>query len=134
MGRAIVALSGPNQLAPKQEALALSLASGASLQEAVAKHGVGLSTAKEWLANCPELTARIRELRRGLTERAAGVLAEAMTEAALTLKRLCRSGKSEAIQLRAAEALLEHGREVNTLADLQAEIDELKAATQGRQR
>jgi transposase-like protein len=133
MGRAITALTGPNRLSPKQEALALALASGATLQEAAGRHGVGLSTAKGWLADNPALRERVRELRRELTERAAGVLAEGMTEAAQALRRLLRS-KSEAVQLKAAEALLAHGREQNSLADLQAEVDELRAATAGRQR
>jgi hypothetical protein len=131
MGRNIAALSGSKQLNPKQELLALSLASGSSLQDAVEKHGIGLSTAKEWLSDSPAFAARIRELRRQLTERAAGLLADAMADAALTLKKLL-SSKSDAIRLRAAEALLAHGREANTLADLQAEVDELKAATAER--
>src|SRR5262245_38416188 len=116
MGRAIRALTGRNgPLAPKQEMLAMALASGSSLHEAARSNGVGLTTAKRWLSEQPAFAERVRELRREMTERAAGVLAEAMTEAALTLKRLCAS-KSESIQLKAAEALLTHGRESNELA------------------
>jgi transposase-like protein len=134
MGRAIKALSDSNGLPPKQELAALALASGGTLQEAAEQAGIGETTLKRWLAECLELRDRVRELRRGLTERAAGVLAEAMTTAARTLVRLCGS-EDEGIQLKAAEALLAHGREANSLADLQAEVDELKAlagASHGR--
>jgi transposase-like protein len=129
MGRNIRAISGSNGLAalnPKQEIAALALASGRTLQEAAQQADVGETTLKRWLADQPEMRDRVRELRRDLTDRAAGILAEAMTEAALTLKRLCHS-KSEHVQLRAAEALLTHGREANGLADLQSEVDQLKA-------
>ncbi len=112
---------------PKQESAALLLASGRNIETAARLVGCAAMTVKRWLRDQPAFKERIRELRRDLTERAAGVLAAAMTDAAWTLRKLLKS-KSESIRLKAAEALLTHGREQTGLAELQAEVDELKAA------
>jgi HEAT repeat protein len=54
------------------------------------------------------------------------VLAAGMTEASWTLRQLLKS-KSETVRLKAAEALLAHGRETNGLAELQADVEEQRA-------
>jgi len=133
MGRTISAFNGPG-LTPRQEAAAVALASGCSLQKTAARTGVGETTLKRWLAEQPALRRRVRELRRELTDQAAGRLAEAMTVAADTLRELCVSGKSEAIRLKAADSLLAHGTGINTLAELQADVAELKGALPRRGR
>jgi transposase-like protein len=110
----------------RQESAALLLASGASVAETARKTKVAEPTVWVWL-RLPAFKDRVRELRRDLTERAAGVLAAGMTEASWTLRQLLKS-KSETVRLKAAEALLAHGREQTGLAELQADVEELKAA------
>jgi hypothetical protein len=85
-------------------------------------------TVKRWLAEHPAFRLQVAALRRDLTERAAGVLAKGMIEAGVTLRRLLRSN-SEAVRLKTAEALLAHGSGLNTLAVLQADVEELKRST-----
>jgi hypothetical protein len=50
-----------------------------------------------------------------------------LTEVTCVLRQLLKS-KSEYVRLKAAEAQLAHGREQTGLAELQAEVEELKAA------
>ena len=126
MGRAISAFNGPG-LSPKQEAAAVALASGCSLQKTAARAGVGETTLKRWLAEQPALRQRVRELRALLTDRAVGKLAAAMTAAARTLRQLCLESKSETVRLKAADSLLTHGAQLSALAELQAEVEELKS-------
>jgi hypothetical protein len=133
MGRAISAFNGPG-LSPKQEAAAVALASGCSLQKTAARAGVGETTLKRWLAEQPALRQRVRELRALLTDRAVGKLAAAMTAAARTLRQLCLKSKSETVRLKAADSLLTHGSQLSALAELQAEVEELKSNLPGRRR
>jgi transposase-like protein len=126
MGRPISALNGPT-LTPKQEAVALALASGLSVQDTARKAGVGGTTVKRWLRG-PALVQRIRELRAALTSQVAGILAEAMSDAARTLRQLCLHSNSEHIRLKAAEALLTHGGQMNGLKELEARLNEFEAS------
>jgi hypothetical protein len=107
--------------------VAVLLAGGSSIEKAARACGVAAVTVKLWLREKPAFKDRVRTIRRDLTERAAGVLAAGMTEASWTLRQLLKS-KSEHVRLKAAEALLAHGREQNGLAELQADVEELKAA------
>ena len=79
MGRSLSAFNGPD-LTPREEAVAMALASGRSLQETASDVGVGETTVKRWLRN-PGVVQRARELRADLTSRAAGILADAMSVA-----------------------------------------------------
>jgi transposase-like protein len=126
MGRPISALNGPT-LTPRQEAVALALASGLSVQETARQAGVGATTVKRWLRGTA-LVQRIRELRAALTSQAAGLLAEAMSDAARTLRQLCLQSDAEHIRLKAAEALLTHGGQMNGLKELEARLNEYEAS------
>jgi transposase-like protein len=132
MGRPISAFNGP-VLTPKQEAVALAMASGLSLQDTARQAGVGETTVKRWLRG-PALVQRIRELRRELTDRAAGRLADAMTTAVNTLVDLCVNGETETTRLKAADSLLTHGPQLNGLAELEARLAELDQPLPGRKR
>jgi hypothetical protein len=96
-------------LSPRQEAVALGVASGLSLAAAARKAKVGVPTAKTWSASLPAFRRRIQELRAEMTSQALGRLVEGMVSAADTLAYLCRKGKSEMVRLGAARALLELG-------------------------
>ena len=111
---------------PRQESVALLLASGHSIEQAACLCGLSVPAVKKWKRIQPGFMAYVRELRHDLTEKAGGILADGMTKAAGTLVELLGS-KSEGIRLKAADALLSHGHELNLLLGLQADVEELKA-------
>jgi hypothetical protein len=118
---------------PRQESVAILLASGHSIEQAARLCGLSVPAVKKWKRLQPGFMAYVRELRHDLTEKAAGILADGMTKAAGTLVELLGS-KSEGIRLKAADTLLAHGHELNTLLQLQADVEELKAVNQGGNR
>lgn len=130
MGRAISAFNGTEMgaLPPKQEAVALGLAAGQALGEAARKAGVGETTVKRWLAECPALVRRVTEIRGEMTARALGRLIDGMTSAADTLGYLCRQGKSEMVRLGAARALLELGVKVRESVELEERLAALETS------
>jgi HEAT repeat protein len=117
--------------------VALLLAAGASEAAAARQLKVGERTIRTWKREVPAFDRRVAALRSELTQRAAGVLVRGMIEAAWTLRKLLKS-KSERVRLRAADALLTHGGQMNAVekivAELRAEVEELKAILPGRRR
>jgi hypothetical protein len=97
-----------------------------SIEAAAKKVGCAAVTVHGWLRDQPALRVRIRWLRTQMTERALGLLADGMAEAAITLRRLLRS-KSEAMRHKAAESLLTHGAQLSALAELQGRLEALEA-------
>ena len=129
MGRAIKALTSPNELgswSPKQEVVALALASGESLRDAAKKTGVGMSTAKTWLTN-GAFAGRVQELRAEMTARALGRLVDGMVSAADTLGYLSRKGKSEMVRLSASRSVIELGVKLKDSVELEQRIAVLEA-------
>jgi hypothetical protein len=104
-----------------------------SIEAAARKSGCAAVTVKLWLRERPAVRVRVRWLRAQATERALGLLVDGMAEAAQTLRRLLRS-KSEAMRLKACDSLLTHGAQLSALAELQAEVEELKSNLPGRRR
>jgi hypothetical protein len=109
---------GQERLTPRQEIAAVALASASSADGAARKAGVGVNRVWVWLREEPVFKARVQELRVQLTDRACGIVVEAMADAALALKRLL-SSKSELVQLKAADSLLTHGAQLRALAEMQ---------------
>jgi hypothetical protein len=109
------------------------LAAGHAVQQAADLCNVSVQAVGKWRRTQPEFMSFVRQLRRDLTEKAAGVLADAMTKAAGELFNLL-SNKGAAIRLKAAEAILRHGHELNLLLGLQADVDQLKAERDSRGR
>jgi hypothetical protein len=71
---------------------------------------------------------RVAELRKELTERAIGRLADMMaTTAAETLARLATSAKSEQVQLDSAKAVYELFINVTNSADLKSRLEQMEA-------
>lgn len=112
-------------LTPKQEGVAVSMASGRSIEDSATDNQCGAATIKKWLREQPAFKQRIRELRAEMTERALGILLEGMAEAATTLRQLLKS-KSEAMQHKAAESLLTHGAQMSALSELQERVARLE--------
>ena len=107
------------------ELLAARLAAGLTVRDAAAELGVSEKTAHRRLAD-PAFRQRITELRREMTARAIGQLADGMTHAVDELRRLASSA-NEGIRLRACIALLEHGLKAAALADLEDRIRSIES-------
>jgi hypothetical protein len=135
MGRSITAFNGPGNgsLPPRQERVALALASGRSLREAAGECHTGETTIKRWLRE-PAFLRRVAELRRELTSRALGRLADAMAgPAADTLFELL-GAKAEKVRLDAAKAFFELGQKLIELEDLKERLAALEDRQPGRPR
>ena len=114
-------------ISPKQEAVALFVASGFSLAAAARKAKVGVPTVKRWSASFPDFRRRVQELRGELTSQALGRLVDGMASAAETLGYLSRKGKSEMVRLSAARAVLELASKMRESVELEARIAALES-------
>jgi hypothetical protein len=132
MGRTIKGLkSTTDGLSPKQEMAAVSLAGGATLEEAaIACSGVA-RTIKTW-STLPAFRQKVSEVRSELTSRALGKLVENMTSAADTLGYLSRKSKSENIRLSASRAIIELGTRLRDMVELEARIAALETNEDNR--
>jgi hypothetical protein len=92
-------------LTSRQEVVALALAAGQSIPEAAASCRAGKRSVKRWLA-CAAFARRVHELRAEMIGRALGRMADGMTEAADTLRKLLKA-ESEAVRLGASRSILE---------------------------
>lgn len=106
------------------EQLAAALATGSRIVDAATTAGVSESTVYRRLKN-GNFAARVRELRGEMVNRAAGKLADSMSEAADVLRSLLAS-KSESVRIRAADLLIVHAVRIAELADLQLRVTELE--------
>jgi hypothetical protein len=135
MGRAISAFKdlAADGLPPRQERVALALASGRSVREAARACHAGETTVKRWLATSA-FVCRVVEIRHEMTSAALGRLVIAMTVATDTLLVLCRKGRSESVRLGAARAILELGQRLREGVEMEARIAALEASsrTSGR--
>jgi hypothetical protein len=116
----------PGALTPRQEAVALGVASGLSLAGAARKAKVGVPTAKHWSSALPAFRRRVKELRAEMTARAMGRLMDGMVSAADTLGYLSRTGKSEMVRLSAARAILELGTKLRESVELEERLQTLE--------
>jgi transposase-like protein len=113
------------------EQLALAIASGLSVDEAAAKLGIPRTSAfRRW--RDPAVKERVVQLRREMSDRAIGLLAESLCEAVTTLKQLMRDG-TDPLRLRAADRLLEIGMKATILAQLEQRIVDLESAMRNQQ-
>jgi hypothetical protein len=123
--------AAPGPLAPKQEAVALLLAAGRTIEQAAREARVGSRTVRTWLAEGSAFRERVQSLRSEMTAAALGRLLDNMASAADTLGYLARKGKSEMTRYVAARAVLELGpklREATELADRVAALEARQAA------
>src|SRR4051812_36093119 len=106
------------------DALALALAAGKTLRDAAAIAGVAERTATRRWAD-PVFRSHVAELRADMMARALGQIADGMTDAATTLRKLLKA-KSESVQLGACRALLEMGVKLRESVEMEARIAELE--------
>ncbi len=116
-----------HKISPRQEAVALLLAAGESIEDAARKSRcVAAPTIRGWLAQQPAFKKRIGQLRSELTERTLGLLADASAQAVLTLWDLCTRGKSESTKLKAADSILAHAVKVREAVELSDRITSIE--------
>jgi hypothetical protein len=113
------------RLTPRQDAVAVVLAAGASFREAAHQTGAGERTIKTWTATHPQFVRRVTELRAEMTSRALGRLVEGMASAADTLRKLL-TAKSEMVRLGAARSVIELGTRVREILELEERITALE--------
>jgi hypothetical protein len=118
-------------LTPRQDKVALSLATGCALAVAARESGAGERTIRTWTATVPAFTRRIHELRAEMTSQALGRLTADLSSAADTLGYLSRRAKSETVRLGAARALLELGNKLRESNELEQRIAALEANQSG---
>jgi HEAT repeat protein len=113
-----------DSLTPRQEAVAVTLASGRSVREAAAGCHTGERTIKRWL-NCCAFGRRVHELRADMVNRALGRLSDGMAEAADTVRALLKA-ESESVRLGAARSLLELGNKLRETVELEQRLAALE--------
>ncbi|HYH64128.1 MAG TPA: hypothetical protein VD866_05475 [Urbifossiella sp.] len=109
----------------RDDALALSLACGATVEAAARQAGVSDRTVYRRLKD-PDFQKRIKEARTDLVRRSAGLLSAASGEAVRTLLAMMKESAPPAVRLGAAKAVLELGIKVRELAELEAEVRALE--------
>lgn len=107
-----------------RETVAAAIAAGSTVVAAAETAGVGRVTVHRWLQEA-EFRQRIAELRREMTGRAIGRLADRMAKAVDVLAEVLESPIATA-RLKAAIALLELGLRAVTLADVQARVEAIE--------
>lgn len=116
------------------EALALALATGRTVEEAALQAGVAQRTAYRRLAD-PDFRQHVAELRTEMVGRALGKMADAMTEAADTLRELL-TAEADTVKLGASRSILELGTKLREGVELEERLTALEqrfAAGKGQQ-
>jgi hypothetical protein len=110
--------------------LALELAAGATVRHAAQATGVGERTAHRRLAD-PAFQEKVAAARREMFAAAAGRLMAGLGGAADALLGLV-AHSDPGVRLRAAAKVLELGKELGAVADLQQQMDELERESASR--
>jgi transposase-like protein len=113
------------------EALALALASGATLRDAAAAVGIAERTATRRWAD-PAFRRHVSQLRGNMVTRALGRMADGMSEAADVLRQLLAPSIPPAVRLGACRAMLELGCKLRESVELEARLAAVENATEDR--
>lgn len=108
----------------KNDLVLLALAAGLTVHGAAERAGCSQRTVYRYLANA-DFQRRLTEARGEMVGRALGRLADAMTEAADTLRSLL-AAESEAVRLGAARSTLELGSRLRESVELEKRISALE--------
>ena len=108
-----------------EDALLLTVACGASVDQAARQCGLSVRTVYRRLAEA-DFRRRLQALRSDMVSRTVGTLTAAATEAVRTLLELLKSSASDAVRLGAARAVLEMGLKVREAADLEERLAALE--------
>ena len=107
------------------DALLLALAAGKTVREAARAAGISERTATRRVAD-PAFRRRVAELRAEMVSLALGKLADGMSDAAGTLRKLLKA-KGESVRLGACRAMLEMGVKLRESVELEAQLTALES-------
>jgi hypothetical protein len=102
----------------KTELFISALLSSRSVEEAAAKTGIALITARRWMQD-PEFVEQFRKARQEIMGQATTQIQQATSEAIVALRQVISTGDSEAAKVSSARTILE-------IAFKAAEIDQLE--------
>jgi hypothetical protein len=108
------------------DALAVAIACGSTVEAAAAKAGVSPKTAYKRMAD-PEFQRRLTQVRAEMVGRATAMLTAAAMEAVKTLLDLQGKTVAASARLGAAKAVLEIGNRLRLEGDLLARLEALEA-------
>jgi hypothetical protein len=109
------------------EALVLALASGRTVKEAAEMARIGHRTATRRLAD-PAFQRLVLEARADMVQRAVAKLADGLTEAVDTLRKLL-GAKADTVKLGAARAMLELATKLRESVEIESRVRELERRT-----
>jgi hypothetical protein len=112
--------------ADADEALALTLATGQSQEQAARAAGVAARTVARRLAD-PAFRARVSEVRKDLFDRACGILCGGVGLAAAKLRTLMQETKSEMVLLAAARSVIDYALRLREHGSLEERLAQLEA-------
>lgn len=121
-------------LANPDDTAALCIARGMSQRATAKASGLSLSTVRRRVADW-HFQEHVKELQDELLAKSVAMLIGATSEAALTLRKLCRSGVNEFVRLAAARSILEFAGLTSKAirdAELQARVSEIETALKVR--
>ena len=113
------------KLDDRQEAAIAALLVEPTRAAAALKAGIGPATLSRWLRE-PDFQREYRAARRSLVESAIASLQQAGIEAVEALQRGLKCGNS-AVEIRAAQMILEHGMRGLEVMDLTDRVEELES-------
>ncbi len=113
-----------NGLTTRQHLVITEILGSPSIEEACRRAGVSKGTVYKWLAD-PTFQAELKRQREAVVEQAFNRLKIGMGRAVEKLLALLEEGQ-ESIQLRAAEALLDHGSKAVEQQDLERRLSALE--------
>ena len=105
--------------------LLMAFACGATVESAARQAGVSESTAHRRLEDA-EFRKQLQELRADMSQRTAGALTAAATEAVRTLLELQKPATPPAVRLGAARSILEIGIKLSETADFEERLSALE--------
>lgn len=123
----------PDELTPKQEAVALAIATGQTIRDAAASIDIHERTVYRWIAASPAFRERVRELRKALFDEAVGRLAKLAGKAIDTIGGLLDSD-SEPIKLSAGKTISDLWPKLREQTDLAEQLAELQRKIEEVQR
>ncbi len=114
------------KLTRKHEQAIAALLSEPSIKAAAESCGVGEATLYRWL-QLPSFAVAYRAARRQVVERAVSELQAACGEAVATLKRNLTCDNHPAVQIRAAQIILEQAVKGIEIMDMQERVERLES-------
>jgi hypothetical protein len=114
------------------EAFVLALASGRTIKEAAEVAGIGYRTATRRLAD-PAFQRLVQQARADMVQRAVAKLADGLTEAVDTVRKLL-GAKADTVKLGAARAMLELATKLRESVEIESRVCELERRTYGGER